>query len=211
MLSGIVKFFLLSQPSACPPFPVFFLFCNTSAKKFWVDALCCYCFAFSLPALPFPPLLSFWSFFFFLFLFHKLLLDHISLLCHFFKSFLTITLCRIWWGLFLQGSLCQNVTWYPLLLHHCLWAPVLSLPLFPGLICLPQNSGLAHSPESLRQGQPGRAELELLLPQVWPQESTGPPGRELAPAAPSGWHNYTWEGQFCLRNFLQGIWGDYWR
>lgn len=73
-----------------------------------------------------------------------------------------------------QGQFPDTVTCVtaPLLLHHCLWAPVLAVPLFPDLIGLPRNSGLAHSPESLRQGQPGRAELEQLLPQVWPQEST---------------------------------------
>lgn len=94
----------------------------------------------------------------------------------------------------------------PLPFITCGFSAINSWPCFSS----PQKAGLTHSPKYPRQRQPGSAELELLLPGAWPQESTGPPGWELGPAAPSVWHNYTWEEQFCLRNFLQGICGDYW-
>lgn len=175
MLSGTEKSCLLSQPSACPPFPVDFLFCNTSAKIFWVYAIAVTALLLvCLPSLFLTP----FAFFPLLFLFHKLLLEHIFLLYHFasLSNLSSPSLCRILWGLcFLLGvpvPAPHLVPWCwagvvpgtvtcvtaPLLLHHCLSSPVVSLPLTPDLVfLLPKKLGSHTLPNT-----PGRGSLAVL-------------------------------------------------
>lgn len=165
MLSGIEKSCLLSQPSACPPFPADFLFCNTSAKKFWVYAFCCCCFAFSLLAPPStPPPLLFSP----LFLFHKLLLERIFLLCQIFPHHHSLQ--DFLGALLPTRGLCASTSPGTVALGgggsipcHLCHSPF-ALPPWPFLTCgssainswprlsPPPKTGLTHSPRSPRQG-----------------------------------------------------------